>query len=312
MAVFKECHQRLPKLCWSDGCLWRVSSKTAKVLLKWWLSLKSVIEGCQSSAEVTAVFEECRRRLPILCWSDGCLSRVSSKTAQVRLKWWLSLKRVIKDCQSSAEVMAVFEECHRRLPKFCWSHGCLWRVTWPMECMSSAATTTAVAPSEMDISMSCTFRPPGVGRVEFAGGVFGRMPRIVPGRFDEVWWFDIINLSALLFGASLLAAVANSFEMKWSNPNQRIPAPCFFLQRHFFGGFGQAWRAQRWFGDVFGGRFSECFHIASRKDLIARLLLRLFPAKMALSTWLFATSYRMASIDAIRQRYRMVFSEVKL
>ena len=124
----KLCHQRLPKFCWSDGCLWRVSSKTAKVLLKWWLSLKGVIEDCQSSAEVMAVFEECHRRLPKLCWSDGCLERMSSQTAKVLLKWWLSLKGVIKDCQSSAEVMAVFEECHRRLPKFCWSDGSLWRV----------------------------------------------------------------------------------------------------------------------------------------------------------------------------------------
>ena len=27
-----------------------------------------------------------------------------------------------------------------------------------------------------------------------------------------------------------------------------------------FEGFGPTWRAQRWFGDVFGGRFSECVH----------------------------------------------------
>ena len=32
-------------------------------------------------------------------------------------------------------------------------------------------------------------RPPGTGRVEFAGGVFGRIPRLLPGRFDEVRWF---------------------------------------------------------------------------------------------------------------------------
>ena len=66
MAVFKDCHQRLPK-----------------VLLKWWLSLKIVIKDC-----------------PKFCWSDGCLERLSSKTAQ-----------------SSAEVMAVFKDCHQRLPK---------------------------------------------------------------------------------------------------------------------------------------------------------------------------------------------------
>ena len=66
MAVFKDCHQRLPK-----------------VLLKWWPSLKIVIKDCLK-----------------FCWSDGCLSRLSSKTAQ-----------------SSAEVMAVFKDCHQRLPK---------------------------------------------------------------------------------------------------------------------------------------------------------------------------------------------------
>ena len=145
MAVFHDCHQtspkvllkwwlslkivikHRPKLCWSDGCLSRLSSKAAqssaevmavfkdchqtspKVLLKWWLSLKIVI-----------------KHRPKFCWSDGCLSRLSSKAAQssaevmavfkdchqtspkVLLKWWLSLKIVIK---------------HR--PKFCWSDGCL-------------------------------------------------------------------------------------------------------------------------------------------------------------------------------------------
>ena len=95
--VIKHCL----KFCWSDGCLERLSSKTAqssaevmavlkdchqrlpKVLLKWWLSLKIVIKDC-----------------PKFCWSDGCLERLSSKTAQ-----------------SSAEVMAVFKDCHQRLPK---------------------------------------------------------------------------------------------------------------------------------------------------------------------------------------------------
>ena len=68
------------------------------------------------------------------------------------------------------------------------------------------------------------------------------------------------------------------------------------------------WGAQKWFGDVFGGKFSECFHTAARKYFIARLPLRLWPAKMILSTWPFATSHRMASIDATsRQRYRIFF-----
>ena len=95
--VIKHCL----KFCWSDGCLERLSSKTA-----------------QSSAEVMAVFKDCHQRLPKVllkswlslkivtkdcpkfCWSDGCLERLSSKTAQ-----------------SSAEVMAVFKDCHQRLPK---------------------------------------------------------------------------------------------------------------------------------------------------------------------------------------------------
>ena len=68
--VIKDC----PKFCWSDGCLYRLSSKTA-----------------QSSAEVMAVFTDCHQRLP-----------------KVLLKWWLSSKIVIKDCL-----------------KFCWSDGCL-------------------------------------------------------------------------------------------------------------------------------------------------------------------------------------------
>ena len=138
--VIKDCHQTSPKVllkwwlslkivikhrpkfCWSDGCLSKLSSKalawktvikdchqtSPKVLLKWWLSLKIVI-----------------KHRPKFCWSDGCLSRLSSKAAQssteamavlkdchqrlpkVLLKWWLSLKIVIKGC-----------------PKFCWSDGC--------------------------------------------------------------------------------------------------------------------------------------------------------------------------------------------
>ena len=95
---FKDCHQRLPK-----------------VLLKWWLSSKTVIKHCSK-----------------FCWSDGCLSRLSAKTAEssaevmavfkdchettlpkVLLKWWLSLKTVMK------------QHCS----KFCWSDGCPWRLS---------------------------------------------------------------------------------------------------------------------------------------------------------------------------------------
>ena len=130
--VIKDC----PKFCWSDGCLYRLSSKTAqssaevmavfkdchqrlpKVLLKWWLSSKIVIKDClkfrwsdgcparlssktaQSSAEVMAVFKDCHQRLPII---KDCHQRLP----KVLLKRWLSLKIVIKDC-----------------PKFCWRDGC--------------------------------------------------------------------------------------------------------------------------------------------------------------------------------------------
>ena len=90
MAVFKDCHQTSP-----------MSSKTAqssievmdvvkdchqtspKVLLKWWLSLKIVIKD-----------------RPKFYWSDACLKRLSSKTAQ-----------------SFVGVMAVFKDCHQ----YCWS-----------------------------------------------------------------------------------------------------------------------------------------------------------------------------------------------
>ena len=83
-----------------------------RVLSKKALPLKTVIKDC-----------------PKFCWIDGCPSRSSSKTAQssaekmavftdchqrlpkVLLNWWLSLKIVIKDC-----------------PKFCWRDGCLHRL----------------------------------------------------------------------------------------------------------------------------------------------------------------------------------------
>ena len=137
MAVFTDCHQRLPKVllkwwlslkivskdcpkfCWSDGCLYRLSSKTAqssaevmavlkdchqrlpKVLLKWWLSLKIVIKDCFKFCWSDGCpLKIVIKDCPKLCWSDGCLYRLSSKTAQ-----------------SSAEVMAVLKDCHQRLPK---------------------------------------------------------------------------------------------------------------------------------------------------------------------------------------------------
>ena len=69
MAVLKDCHQRLPK---------------------WWLSLKIVIKDCRS---------------------DGCLAKLSSKTAKVMA--------VCKKLSSkTAEVMAVLKDCHQRLPKW--------------------------------------------------------------------------------------------------------------------------------------------------------------------------------------------------
>ena len=86
--VIKHCL----KFCWSDGCLERLSSKTA-----------------QSSAEVMAVFKDCHQRLPkgsaeVMAVFKDCHQRLP----KVLLKWWLSWKIVIKDC-----------------PKFCWSDGCL-------------------------------------------------------------------------------------------------------------------------------------------------------------------------------------------
>ena len=112
--VIKDCHQRLPKFCWSDGCHQRLP----KVVLKWWLSLKTVIKDC----------------------------------LKLLLKWWLSLKSVIKDCcKVAAEVMAVFKDCLETLPKvllkwwlslltvfkhcrkFCWSDACLQRLANRLE-----------------------------------------------------------------------------------------------------------------------------------------------------------------------------------
>ena len=43
---------------------------------------------------------------PKFCWSDGCLSRLSTNTAQSSAE----VKIVIKTAQSSAEVMAVFKD----------------------------------------------------------------------------------------------------------------------------------------------------------------------------------------------------------
>ena len=58
---------------------------------------KQVIKHChQTLLNFNIVIKHC----PKFCGSDGCLKRVSSKTAQ-----------------SSAEVMAVFKDCYRRLPK---------------------------------------------------------------------------------------------------------------------------------------------------------------------------------------------------
>ena len=162
MAVFKDCHQRLPKFCWSDGCLYRLSSNTAqssaevmavfkdclqtlpKVLLKWWLSSKT--KDCPSSAEVMAVFTDYLQTLPKVllkwwlslktvikhcpkfCWSDGCHQRLPSKTAPV---WRLSSK----DCPSSAEVMAVFKDCLQQVLQMKTREktadtDCTWKSAW--------------------------------------------------------------------------------------------------------------------------------------------------------------------------------------
>ena len=91
-------HQSNDKVCWSYCfALMLISELLAphdchqrqpKVLLKWWLSWKTVIEDpAQSSAEVMAVLKDYHPRLP-----------------KVLLKWWLSLKTVI----NTAEVVYVF------------------------------------------------------------------------------------------------------------------------------------------------------------------------------------------------------------
>ena len=82
MAVLKDCHQTSPK-----------------VLLKWWLSLKIVI-----------------KHRPKFYWSDGCVKRLSAKTAQ-----------------SSTEVMAVLKDCQQRLPKVLLKL-CMWKL-WMCLCV---------------------------------------------------------------------------------------------------------------------------------------------------------------------------------
>ena len=74
MAVFKDCHQRLPK-----------------ALLKWWLPFKTVIAHC-----------------PKFCWSDGCLWRLSSKTAHS--SWSLRCKAI--SCLGQVSVWGI-ERCCR-------------------------------------------------------------------------------------------------------------------------------------------------------------------------------------------------------
>ena len=154
----KDCHQTSPKVLPK----WWLSHQTSpKVLLKWWLSAKIVI-----------------KHRPKFYWSDGCLQRLSSNIAQsstevmavssniaqsstevmavfkdchqtspkVLLKWWLSLKIVIKGCpkfywrdaclkrlssniaQRSAEVMAVFKDVINHRLKFYWSDACLKKI----------------------------------------------------------------------------------------------------------------------------------------------------------------------------------------
>ena len=78
MAVFKDCHQTSPK-----------------VLLKWSLSSKIVIKDCWK-----------------FCWSDSCLKRLSSKTAESSAEVIAVLKGCwSKTAESSAEMMAVFKDC---------------------------------------------------------------------------------------------------------------------------------------------------------------------------------------------------------
>ena len=148
--------------------------------------------------------------------------------------------------------------------------------TWPMECTSSAATSAAAAsvstaseqpnvPRHRQPSQwLALFRPPGVGRVEFAGGVFGRIPRLLSGRFDEISCRDGLVCSARantvkvfmlaaecgyfafcgfsggvtvwasfpihlgqrssFWSVFMKVALANSSEISWNDPNQLVSA----------------------------------------------------------------------------------------
>ena len=89
--------------------------------------------------------------------------------------------------------------------------------TWPMECTSSAAATASAAGTAAAASVTTASRAAeraahhGFAEVrvcsmtststtarrreeEFglAGGVFGRIGRLLPGRFDEAYWFEQI------------------------------------------------------------------------------------------------------------------------
>ena len=115
------------KDCWSDGCLERLSSKTAELMV--------VCKGClqerlsSKTAAVTAVIKKCYQR-PQKWWlswkkvikdcpSNGCLQRLQRRllkeSSDQRLpKWWLSSTTPEK----TAEVMAVLKGCDQRLPKW--------------------------------------------------------------------------------------------------------------------------------------------------------------------------------------------------
>ena len=95
-------------------------------------------------------------------------------------------------------------------------------------------------------------------------------------------------------------AVANSSEMIWSNPNQLISAlsrsfvPVLFCNVAFLEALPPLEEHKDGLGMFLVAYFQSVSILASRKDLIARLPLRLWPAKMTLV--FVATFQRMVSI----------------
>ena len=110
----------------------------------------------------------------------------------------------------------------------------------------------------------------------------------------------------------MTVAVANSSEMEQSklahiSAIQKLCASVSFCNVTFLEALAHLGSSKVVWG-CFWWQIFRVFPYSLKEILIARLPLRLWPAKMILSTWPFATSHRMASIDATsRQRYRIFF-----